>query len=242
MAESTSERPVTARDRILKGAREVFDATPYEQVRVEDILQAAGISRPTFYRLFRNKEEVFVEVSDEHVPKTRTVRERVLEGCREAFGQLGYRATRVEDILAAAGVSRPTFYRIFTSKQHAYEELDAQAVRYVLDAMRRAIQDDPEWREHLDRVIDSYMDWRISLGLPYLGAEPDAEPPGLRTVRGELLGEAGEAAQRFAALLCALESLCGTWSSKPDASAMAMRKRIALETAVAMLEAARRGE
>ena len=231
MAEGTAPRRKTARERILEGAKQVFSDMPYEQARVEDILQAAGISRPTFYRLFRNKEEVFVEVSDEHAPKPRSVRDRVLEGCREAFGQLGYQATRVEDVLAAAGVSRPTFYRIFSSKQHAYEELDTIAIRYVLAALERADRKEGDWQDHLDKVLDSYLDWRSSL---QMGGE--SHSPGLLAVRRELLGQGSERNLVHAGLLAAVETL----AVQPDAANMdekdvAARKKLAMRLILATM-------
>lgn len=44
---------------VLAGAMKVLEAKSYEQLSVEDILQAAGVSRQTFYRCFRNKNELF---------------------------------------------------------------------------------------------------------------------------------------------------------------------------------------
>jgi AcrR family transcriptional regulator len=44
-------------------------------------------------------------------------RERLLRAAREAFGELGFVATRVDDIVERAGVSHGTFYRYFTDKK-----------------------------------------------------------------------------------------------------------------------------
>ncbi|HUH04045.1 MAG TPA: helix-turn-helix domain-containing protein [Kofleriaceae bacterium] len=61
-------RPLTGslsiRSQILMGAAEVFGAHGYARTSVEDVLRAAGISRRTFYRFFRNKEELFDELAD----------------------------------------------------------------------------------------------------------------------------------------------------------------------------------
>lgn len=43
---------------VLAAAIEVFERKGFAQARVEDILEAAGIARRTFYRQFKNKEEV----------------------------------------------------------------------------------------------------------------------------------------------------------------------------------------
>ena len=44
-------------------------------------------------------------------------RQRLLEAARKAFGELGFVATRVDDIVERAGVSHGTFYRYFSDKK-----------------------------------------------------------------------------------------------------------------------------
>jgi len=55
--------------RILRAAMNVFGRLGYADTRVEDILEEAEISRPTFYRYFKSKEDVFDAV-DEVVSKS----------------------------------------------------------------------------------------------------------------------------------------------------------------------------
>ena len=50
--------------RILRAAMNVFGRLGYADTRVEDIIGEAGISRPTFYRHFKNKEDVFDAVDE----------------------------------------------------------------------------------------------------------------------------------------------------------------------------------
>jgi AcrR family transcriptional regulator len=52
------------RMRILRAAMAVFGRLGYADARVEDILEEARISRPTFYRYFRSKEDVFHAVDE----------------------------------------------------------------------------------------------------------------------------------------------------------------------------------
>jgi len=49
---------------MLLGAAQVFGAKGYGATSVEDVLQAAGVSRRTFYRFFRSKEDLFEELAD----------------------------------------------------------------------------------------------------------------------------------------------------------------------------------
>lgn len=54
----------SAHAQILTGASQAFAAKGFAECSVEDILEAAGVSRRTFYRFFRNKEEVFEALFD----------------------------------------------------------------------------------------------------------------------------------------------------------------------------------
>ena len=50
------------RRRVLTGALQVLGSRPYQEVSVQDVLDAAGVSRQTFYRCFANKTEVYHQV------------------------------------------------------------------------------------------------------------------------------------------------------------------------------------
>ncbi len=232
MSDAQELSTLSTRKRIVEGARRAFARAGYAATRVEDILLEASVSRPTFYRVFRNKDEVYAEISDQAVPQARTARERVLEGAREAFGRLGYELTRVEDILEAAAVSRPTFYRIFSSKQEAYEELDRIAVAYLQrvlsqQATSHEVSVAPE--DMLELVIASYFEWRIGLRLNFDGRAAISEPPGLTHARRTLLlGHAGlDPAQgvRIASLLCAIDALASSWTTPDAATSEAIQER-----------------
>jgi len=49
------------KSRILAAARSVFLRYGYKRVNMNDIADAAGVSRPALYVLFKNKEEIFIE-------------------------------------------------------------------------------------------------------------------------------------------------------------------------------------
>jgi AcrR family transcriptional regulator len=48
------------KSRILAAARSVFLNYGYKRVNMNDIAEAAGVSRPALYVLFKNKEEIFI--------------------------------------------------------------------------------------------------------------------------------------------------------------------------------------
>ena len=60
-----------------------------------------------------------------------TSRERVARAALELFARHGYDTTTVEDIAAAVGVSRRTFFRYYESKSDmVWGEFDAELVRF----------------------------------------------------------------------------------------------------------------
>jgi AcrR family transcriptional regulator len=69
--------------------------------------------------------------------KTDRTREQIIDGARLAFQEFGYASTRVEQIAKRAGVSRPTFYVYFASKQDAFLAVADRSV------------------ERLDRVLEA---------------------------------------------------------------------------------------
>jgi AcrR family transcriptional regulator len=67
---------------------------------------------------------------------------RLARAMIDAVGDDGYRATRVADVIARAGVSRKTFYELFDNKQDCmlatYELIVSQAIRQLQVAFREA--------------------------------------------------------------------------------------------------------
>lgn len=62
---TVGERGSDTRRRVLEAALEVFDEAAYPEVRVEQITERAGCSRPAFYQYFPSKDAVFWELASE---------------------------------------------------------------------------------------------------------------------------------------------------------------------------------
>ena len=50
-------------------------------------------------------------------------RQQILEKARDVFARAGYHAAKIDDIVAAAGVARGTFYLYFEDKRAIFEEI-----------------------------------------------------------------------------------------------------------------------
>jgi AcrR family transcriptional regulator len=60
-------------------------------------------------------------------------RESILEAANIVFGQRGYDTVRIDDVAAAAGISKALIYEHFRSKQELYGELMNRAALEMLD-------------------------------------------------------------------------------------------------------------
>lgn len=178
--------------------------------------------------------------STERVP----LRERILRGAGRAFGELGYASTRVEDILSAAGVSRPTFYKVFKSKDDVFEALSDAHHRDIflrlLDAARRSTSP----RERLERSIGAFFRWRAELGPVGRVLDAEARSPTTRLGdhREQILDVLVEGIQANAleaglpapdphlarALVAATEHLADSMLEEPELCESAMRHRLAV--------------
>ncbi len=101
--------------------------------------------------------------------KTRDLRgealhERILRGAAAAFGRLGYAATRVEDIVLETGISRPTFYKVFSDKDGAFAALLELHHRTIRERLAQAYESSAVPKTQLERAIESFLRWRAELG------------------------------------------------------------------------------
>ncbi|HJR25532.1 MAG TPA: helix-turn-helix domain-containing protein [Acidimicrobiales bacterium] len=89
-------------------------------------------------------------------------RQRLLAAATEAVAEKGYVATSVADVLRRAGVSRTTFYRMFTDKQDCFLaalQVNADTVAALMEAeLEAARAESPDPLVRLDRVLGTYLD------------------------------------------------------------------------------------
>ena len=72
---------------------------------------------------------------DEHPRRRLSAEERresILQAANEVFGQRGYEHVRIDDVAAAAGISKALIYEHFASKQELYIELMNNAAKEML--------------------------------------------------------------------------------------------------------------
>src|SRR5436190_17396114 len=83
-------------------------------------------------------------------------RELITEAAGRLFGERGYDGTRLDEIAAAAGVTKPILYRHFDSKRDLYLALLARH-QQDLPTFLDAIPDVGSPRERLRAVLEAWL-------------------------------------------------------------------------------------
>ena len=95
-------------------------------------------------------------------------RQQILSVAREVFAKRGYHAAKIEDIVAAAGVARGTFYLYFEDKRAIFEEIvDRTIARLGMAIVRvdphdagRTVAD--QVRENIRRIVRILLEDRAT--------------------------------------------------------------------------------
>ena len=86
-------------------------------------------------------------------------RGRILQAITEEVAERGYPATRVQDVINRARVSRKAFYDVFTDKQDAFAAAHLAASRQLLDLVTAAVAPVPDgdWRARHRVGVETYL-------------------------------------------------------------------------------------
>ena len=118
----------------------------------------------------------------------RPARERLLDGIADAVAEKGYADTTIADIVAAARVSKRTFYQHFTGKEACFTALYVTASTRSLMVLRDTVDTSLGWHAQVERAISAYL------------SNLSEQPKRAQTLYVEILrmGEAGLALRRSA--------------------------------------------
>jgi AcrR family transcriptional regulator len=93
--------------------------------------------------------------------KLELVRAEIFNAAWRLFGERGYEETPVADIAAAAGVSRRTFFRYFSSKEDVLVETSDEVAEAMLAAMAERPLDEPPLLA-IERALVPVLESRIA--------------------------------------------------------------------------------
>jgi AcrR family transcriptional regulator len=129
----------TIRRQVMASARELL--TQDADAPIATIARHAGVSRATFYRHFGSRAALLEAV--EHEPPA-PARERILAAAAELIGRDGLDALSMDELAAAAGVSRATVFRLFPGKATLFGAVIATYSPFVeIEALLRRSADRP---------------------------------------------------------------------------------------------------
>lgn len=127
-----------AGQRILAAATETFGVLGFRKATIREIVAQAGVSRPLFYRRFRDKTHVFEVVVDCLITEWNEM--LVDEVSRAPGGAAG--ALRVlHDTSLAYGRARPLFHRLLTRDTQLLLASETDVIERGSRALRRLIEE-----------------------------------------------------------------------------------------------------
>jgi AcrR family transcriptional regulator len=92
--------------------------------------------------------------------------EIALQAALMQFWQKGYEGTSIADLTAAMGITKPSLYACFGSKEELFRKaLDTYEARYR--AMADAALAEPDTRKAVERLLQGYADLLTRQGMPH---------------------------------------------------------------------------
>ncbi len=90
-------------------------------------------------------------------------RQQILTNARDVFAKRGYHAAKIDDIVAAAGVARGTFYLYFEDKRAIFEEIVDKTFAKLGEAIMRVETEDPtrvpgQIEENIRRIVHALLE------------------------------------------------------------------------------------
>jgi AcrR family transcriptional regulator len=122
--------------RILTAALEVFGQVGFAKASVQDIVSAARVSRPLFYRRFRNKEHVFEVVVDELITEWN---ETLIDEVSRAEGGTSGALRVLHEASLEYGRARPLFHRLLTRDTQLFLSMESEVMERGAAALRQLI-------------------------------------------------------------------------------------------------------
>jgi AcrR family transcriptional regulator len=84
--------------------------------------------------------------------------DRILKKALELFSDKGYDATSVREICEAAGITKPTLYHFYGSKEGVYQAIVEGALERFQADLTDALQGEGSLRDRLVRMARSYVE------------------------------------------------------------------------------------
>lgn len=87
-------------------------------------------------------------------------RQQILDRARDVFAKKGYHAAKIDDVVAAAGVARGTFYLYFHDKRSIFEELVSRFFQRIAIAVSRIDTEqalEPQINANVSAILEVFL-------------------------------------------------------------------------------------
>jgi AcrR family transcriptional regulator len=152
---------------------------------MDQLATKAGVSRATLYRLFGSQQHLLRELGLAPPP---TVHSRILDTALELVGRHGLAELSMDELAAAAGVSRATLYRLFPGKEPLFAALvrsfsPFEPIAAVLETMgdRPPAEVIPAVAHAMAAAMDGHMGLLLQLLLEF-GRDRHPDPDGGQSI------------------------------------------------------------
>lgn len=166
--------------RILSAAISVFSKNGYERVKVNDITEAAGVGKGTFYLYFKNKEELLLECFDQlQFAIARLEAEKRIRTEKDFHKRVINRWLLFNEFYLEIGQLLHLLRNECNSSNKTIREKARKSFDHIISPLRadfqKAMQNkqiqemDPEFAAYLVVGIAESFSFRVNSGVPYNG-------------------------------------------------------------------------
>jgi len=103
-------------------------------------------------------------------------RQAILDAAREVFGELGYEACTVRDIIRRTGLAAGTFYNYYRSKDEVYVALSDEGARRFTPLLKAQRAQSADWSSFVRAAIEAYFGFLADEHKSWLARRPVDEP------------------------------------------------------------------
>jgi AcrR family transcriptional regulator len=141
-----TDRTRETRDKLLRTARTIFEQEGYDSTSISSIVEAAQVSRGTFYLYFQSKEDIFrtlaqdiqVDLVDLQAWPRKLRPEEVIERSIATFMVFYRENARMMAVLEQVATYDPSFRSLRREMRRSVAD---RAVRFIRDLQRKGLVD-----------------------------------------------------------------------------------------------------
>lgn len=115
--EKTLKKNTMTKECIFTALLILMEKKPYEEITITDIAKKAGVSRMSYYRLYKSKDDILIQYFNEVFEELLERAKAIGSITRYQFGLMIFQTTKENDRLLKA-VLKAQLYELVTSPAH----------------------------------------------------------------------------------------------------------------------------